>query len=82
MNFRTIAAYAAVFASLSGTAVAEEATTVQSLIKQGFAIVGTLQVPTGGAGILLQQKDQVFFCFATETPDSPSVTTRYCKPVY
>jgi len=81
MSFRTIAAYVAVFASLSATVMAEEAATVQSLIKQGFAIVGTFQIPTGGAGLLLQNKDQVFFCLATETPTSPAVTTRYCKPV-
>ena len=81
MNFRRIMAYMAVFVSLSGTVVAEEAATVQSLIKQGYAIVGSVQVPTGGAGLLLQNKDQVFFCFATETPTSPAVTTRYCKPV-
>jgi hypothetical protein len=81
MSFRRIAAYVAVVVSLSGTVMAEEAATVQSLIKQGFAIVGTFQIPTGGAGLLLQNKDQVFFCFATETPTSPALTTRYCKPV-
>jgi hypothetical protein len=56
MSFRRIAAYVAVFVSLSGTVMAEEAATVQSLIKQGFAIVGTFQIPTGGAGLLLQNK--------------------------
>jgi hypothetical protein len=82
MGFRRITAYAAVFVSVSGTVVAEEATTVQSLIKQGFAIVGTIAVPAGGAGLLLQKKDELFFCFAAETPSSPAVTTRYCKPVH
>jgi hypothetical protein len=83
MSFRRITAYAAVLVSLSGTVVAEEeATTVQSLIKQGFAIVGTIAVPAGGAGLLLQKKDELFFCFAAETPSSPAVTTRYCKPVH
>ena len=81
MSFRRIAAYVAVFVSLAGTVVAEEAVTVQSLIKQGFAIVGTIAVPTGGAGLLLQKKDELFFCFAAETPSSPAVTTRYCKAV-
>jgi hypothetical protein len=81
MSFHRIAAYIAVFVSLSGMVVAEEAATVQSLTKQGFAIVGAVQVPTGGAGLLLQNKDQVFFCFVAETPSSPAVTTRYCKPV-
>jgi hypothetical protein len=71
----------AVVAALSEMAVAEEAVTVQSLVKDGYAIVGTVAVPTGGGGLLLQKKDQVFFCFTTETPNSPAVTTRYCKPV-
>ncbi len=81
MGFRRITACAAVIVSLSGTVAAEEAATVQSLIKQDFAIVGAVQVPTGGAGLFLQKKDQLFFCFASETPGSPAVTTRYCKPV-
>jgi hypothetical protein len=41
----------------SATVMAEEAATVQSLIKQGFAIVGTFQIPTGGAGLLQQNKE-------------------------
>ena len=81
MNFRRIAAFVTAFVSLSGTVVAEEAATVQSLVKQGFAIVGTTASLTGGAGVLLQKKDQVFYCFVAETPDSPSLATRYCKPV-
>ena len=81
MSFRKIAACMAVFVSLSPTVAAEEVTTVQSLIKQGFAIVGTTAPRDGGGGVYLQKKDQVFFCFITETPNSPAVTTRYCKPV-
>jgi hypothetical protein len=81
MRFRKIAACIAAYASLSVSVVAEEATTVQSLIKQGFAIVGTSAPPGGGGVVWLQKKEQVFFCFVTETPSSPAVTTRYCKPV-
>jgi hypothetical protein len=80
MSFRRIAALA-VFVSLSGTVVAEEVATVQSLIKQGFAIVGTTAPREGGGGVYLQKKDQVFFCYVEETPSSPAVMTRYCKPV-
>ena len=50
MSFRRITAYVAAFVSLSGTVVAEEVATVQSLIKQGFAIVGTIAIPAGGGG--------------------------------
>jgi hypothetical protein len=90
MNFRTITAYVAVFVALSGTVAAQETTkepakeptTVQSLIKQGFTIAGVTTNPSaGGAGLFLQNKDQVFFCFVAERPDSPAVVTRYCKPV-
>ena len=82
MSFRRIAAYVAVFVSLMGTVVAEEAATVQSLIKQGFSIVGATSNPAvGGAGLFLQKQDQVFMCFVAETPSSPAVTTRYCKAV-
>ena len=83
MNTRTITAYVAVFVSLSATAAAQEATTtVQSLTKQGFTIVGATTNPTvGGAGLFLQNKEQVFMCFVAERPGSPTVATRYCKPV-
>jgi len=90
MNVRRIAAYGAVFVSLSGAVVAQEATkeppkeptTVQSLIKQGFTIVGVTTNPSaGGAGLFLQNKDQLFFCFVAERPGAPTVMTRYCKPV-
>jgi hypothetical protein len=81
MSLRGITACVAVFVSLSGTVVAEEIATVQSLIKQGFDIVGTTAPRDGGGGVYLQKNDQLFFCFVTETPRSPTVTTRYCKPV-
>jgi hypothetical protein len=82
MNLRRITAYAAVFVALSGTVAAQEATTVQSLTKQGFTIVGvTSNLAAGGAGLFLQNKEQVFFCFVVETPRSPALTTSYCKPV-
>ncbi len=81
MSFRTITAFMAVLVSLSGTVAAQEATTVQSLVKQDFAIVGVTTSLNGGAGVFLQKKDQVFYCFAAETPTSPTLATRYCKPV-
>jgi hypothetical protein len=81
MSLSRIAAYVAVLVSLSGTVVAEEAATVQSLVKQGFAIVGTFAGRTGGAGVFLQNKDKVFMCFVAETPSSRAVATGYCKPV-
>jgi hypothetical protein len=61
-------------------ATAAETVTVQSLLKQEFAIVGVITSPVG-PGLFLQKKDQLFVCFVSETPTSLAVTTRYCKPV-
>jgi hypothetical protein len=56
--------------------------TVKSLLAQDFAVVGTMPGASGGgAGVFLQKKDKLFFCLVAETPTSPAVTTRYCKPV-
>src|SRR5262245_33213771 len=62
-------------------ATAAQTTTVQSLLRQDFAIVGVTTSVTGGGVLYLQKKDQLFLCFVSETPQSPAVTTRYCKPV-
>jgi heme/copper-type cytochrome/quinol oxidase subunit 1 len=72
----TVAAFLAVLAT---PALAAE--TVQSLLAQDYAVVGTTSPAGGGAGLLLQKKDKLFFCFVAETPNSPTVATRYCKPV-
>ncbi len=74
----TIAALAAL--ALTGTAAMGEAVTVQSLLKQEFAVAGAIPSPAG-PGLFLQKKDQLFFCVVAETPKSASVATRYCKPV-
>ena len=70
---------AAALAVLATPAIAAD--TVQSLLAQGYTIVAAT-APTGGGGALyLQQKEKLYFCFVTETPTSPALTTRYCKPV-
>jgi hypothetical protein len=61
-------------------AVAQEAVTVQSLLKQQFAVTGAITSPIG-PGVFLQKQDQLYLCFIVETPQSPTVATRYCKPV-
>jgi hypothetical protein len=71
---------AAIFIALLKTVVAEELQTVQTLLKQNFAIVGAITSPAG-PGLFLQKKDQLFICFVAEIPRSPTVATRYCKPV-
>ncbi len=71
---------AATLTAMSAVATAEDVETVQSLLKQEFAIVGTF-ISQAGAGLFLQKKDRLFFCLVAETPQSKTVTTRYCKPV-
>jgi hypothetical protein len=64
----------------SNVRAAEQAPTVASLLKDGYAIVGILQSPAG-AGIYLKKGDELIACFAAETPSSKDIATKYCKPV-
>lgn len=75
-----IAAYAALIVACSDATRADETITVQSLLQKNFAVVGAI-TSSIGPGLFLQNKDQLFVCFVSETPTSPAVTTRYCKPV-
>ena len=69
---------AVALATLATPAVAAE--TVASLLAQEFTVVGT--IPSNiGVGVFLQKKEKLFLCFASETPTSPTIATRYCKPV-
>ena len=54
---------------------------VQSLLAEGFTVVGTVPSPIG-PGLFLQKGDKLFVCFVVETPTSPELSTRYCKPVH
>jgi hypothetical protein len=76
---RALALLASVLAA-ANTASAQTGVTVQSLLDQEFQVVGATIIPAG-AGVFLQKKDKLFFCVAAETPTSPDVATRYCKPV-
>jgi len=58
-----------------------EKITVSSLLGQDYVIAGTLSVPSGGAGLFMRKDKMLYFCFATETPQSAKVSTKYCKPV-
>jgi hypothetical protein len=77
---RSAIAITAIVAATASAAVAQEAVTVQSLLAQEFAVVGTITSPIG-PGLFLQKKDKLFLCFVSETPTSAAVATRYCKPV-
>ena len=80
MRPTSIAACLGMIVALPGAAAAAETVTVQSLLKQNFAIVGTITSPAG-PGLFLQKKDRLFICFVAETPQSATVATQYCKPV-
>jgi hypothetical protein len=72
-----------ILASFGGAASAQQAqqVTVQSLLAQDYAVVGTTAPASGGGAVFLQKKEKLYFCFVAETPTSVSVATVYCKPV-
>jgi len=58
-----------------------QSVSVQSLIDSGYTIAGITTSLAGGASIFLQKGNALFYCYAAETPTSPTVATKYCKPV-
>ena len=82
---RRVLAFVTVLVTIGGAASAQQTTapavTVQSLLAQDYAVVGTTAPAVGGGGVYLQKKDKLFFCLVSETPTSATVSTRYCKPV-
>jgi hypothetical protein len=63
-----------------GAAGAQEGTTVEGLLKEGYGIVGVMP-SSAGPGILLQKQTALVMCFVAETPGSAEILTQYCKPV-
>jgi len=63
------------------TAVSAQNMTVQSLMNDGYTVAGIVTSLKGGAGVFLQKGNALIYCYATETPTSPTVATKYCKPV-
>jgi hypothetical protein len=78
---RDIAFLAALALAAMQTAVSAQTMNVQSLMSEGYTVAGVTQPPGGGAGVFLQKGNALVFCFVAETPDSPTVATKYCKPV-
>jgi hypothetical protein len=78
---RGIAPFAALALAATPTAVWAQTLTVQSLMADGYTVAGVTQPPGGGAGVFLLKGTALVFCFVAETPDSPTVATKYCKPV-
>ena len=76
---RTVIA-ALVIAFGLGAVSAQEGTTVEGLLQDGYAIVGVMP-SSAGPGLLLQKETALVMCFVAETPDSAEIVTQYCKPV-
>jgi hypothetical protein len=73
--------FAALLVVLScGAAQADDAVTVSTLLHQGFDVVAVTQT-SAGAGIFMRKADKMYACFASETPTSPTIATKYCKLV-
>jgi hypothetical protein len=60
---------------------AAEKVTVSSLLAQDYAIAGSSVPPGGGAALFLRKGAKLYFCFVSETRQSATVATEYCKPV-
>jgi hypothetical protein len=78
---RNVAPLAALALAATQTATSAQTMTAQSLMDSGYTVAGIISSPTGGAGIFLQKGNALVYCFAAETPTSPTVATKYCKPV-
>jgi len=78
---RHIALLAALALAATQTAVSAQTMTVQSLMNDGYAIAGVATSRAGGANLFLQKGNALVYCYATETPGSPTLATQYCKPV-
>jgi hypothetical protein len=55
--------------------------TVSTLLRDGFDVVGAVPTSTGAPGLFMRKADKLYACFVSETPNSPTLSTRYCKPV-
>lgn len=68
--------------SLAQTAaLAKDKITAESLLAQDYAIAAASVIPSGGAALFLRKGAKVYFCFISETRESATVSTEYCKPV-
>ena len=53
---------------------------METLLADGYTVVAAVTSQIG-PGVFLQKGKSLELCFVSETPSSPSVSTRYCKPV-
>ena len=77
---RNIAPLAVSVLAATQTAVSAQTMNVQSLMGDGYTVAGVVTSPAG-PGVFLQKGNALVFCDVAETPYSPTVATKYCKPV-
>ena len=75
-----IAPLAVLVLAATQTAVSAQTMNVQSLMGDGYTVAGVITSPAG-PGVFLQKGNALVFCDVAETPYSPTVATKYCKPV-
>jgi hypothetical protein len=80
MSVRRVLASLLLLAVGQSGAFAQSANTVQSLMKDGYAVVGVIASQVG-PGVFLHKGDALMLCFVAEKPNSQAVETQYCKPV-
>lgn len=67
--------------AVGAPALAADATTVQSLLGEGYEVVGVIPSQIG-PGLFLQLGESLYVCFVSESPNSPDLQTHYCKSVH
>jgi len=77
--------FAFLMSTVAFAAQAQDKPTVDSLLKQGYDVIGVFP-SSAGPGLLLESDDddpntKLMMCFVAETPQAAEITTQYCKPV-
>ena len=77
---RSVAPLAVLALAATQMAASAQAMNVQSLMGEGYTVVGVMPSPAG-PGVFLQKGSALIVCFVAEKPGSAAVDTQYCKPV-
>ena len=77
---RSIAPLAILALTATQMAGSAQPMNVQSLMGEGYTVVGVMPSPAG-PGVFLQKSSTLVVCFVAEKPGSAAVDTQYCKPV-
>ncbi len=66
--------------AVTANGVFAEDASVQAYLRDGYTIAGVFP-SSAGPGLFLQKGATLIVCFVAEKPGSPTLATRYCKPV-